>query len=294
MEKHRSRSDDVMTEKKLFENILVPVDGSASSIAAEEMAATIAKKTASKVTVLHVIQEFRMRYNIPEMHGELEGAVEQQADKIVNSALALFSDEGVVAESQQMTGEDPAETILEFSEKNYGLIIMGVHGENEKDPYTLGSVTKKVITHAKLPVLVTKKSPHLSSMLVCIDGSEQSIAALEFAVRLADKLGSKVMLLNVQNQKLQTTAPKVVEEVAEKIFSNALAAVQKGKVEVKRKLEVGVPSDRIVEVAERGNYDLIVLGKRGLERVKRFLLGSVSDDVIQKAKTSVLLVPTET
>ena len=283
-----------MTEKKLFENILVPVDGSASSIAAEEMAASIAKKTASKVTVLHVRQEFSMHYNIPEMHGELEGAVEQQADKIINSALALFSEEGVVAESQQMTGEDPAETVLEFSEKNYDLIIMGVHGENEKDQYTLGSVTKKVITHTKLPILITKKSPHLSSMLVCVDGSEQSITALELAVRLAGKLGSKVMLLNTQDQRLQKATPKVVEEVAEKIFSNALAAVQKGKVEVQKKLEVGVPSDRIVEVAERGNYDLIVLGKRGLGRVKRFLLGSVSDDVIQKAKTSVLLVPAET
>jgi len=283
-----------MTEKKLFENILVPVDGSASSIAAEEMAASIAKKTASKVTVLHVRQEFSMHYNIPEMHGELEGAVEQQADKIINSALALFSEEGVVAESQQMTGEDPAETVLEFSEKNYDLIIMGVHGENEKDPYTLGSVTKKVITHTKLPILITKKSPHLSSMLVCVDGSEQSITALELAVRLAGKLGSKVMLLNAQDQRLQKATPKVVEEVAEKIFSNALAAVQKGKVEVQKKLEVGVPSDRIVEVAERGNYDLIVLGKRGLGRVKRFLLGSVSDDVIQKAQTSVLLVPAET
>jgi nucleotide-binding universal stress UspA family protein len=282
-----------MTEKKLFENILVPVDGSASSIAAEEMAASIAKKTASKVTVLHVRQEFSLRYNIPEMHGELEGAVEQQADKIVNSALALFSEEGVVAESQQMTGEDPAETVLEFSEKNYDLIIMGVHGENEKDPYTLGSVTKKVITHTKLPILITKKSPQLSSMLVCIDGSEQSITALELAVRLAGKLRSRIILLNVQDPRLQKATPKVVEEVAEKIFSNALGAVQKGKVEVQKKLEVGVPSDRIVEVAEKGNYDLIVLGKRGLGRVKRFLLGSVSDDVIQKAKTSVLLVPAE-
>uniref|UniRef100_A0A7C2P719 Universal stress protein n=1 Tax=candidate division WOR-3 bacterium TaxID=2052148 RepID=A0A7C2P719_UNCW3 len=59
------------------------------------------------------------------------------------------------------------------------------------------------------------------------------------------------------------------------------------------KLEIGTPADVIVEVAEKGNHDLIVMGRRGLGIAKRFLLGSVSDDVIHKAKCSVLIVPTK-
>jgi len=54
-----------------------------------------------------------------------------------------------------------------------------------------------------------------------------------------------------------------------------------------------VTSARAREIAEKGNHDLIVLGSRGLGAVKRFLLGSVSDDVNLKAKCSVLLVPTK-
>jgi nucleotide-binding universal stress UspA family protein len=65
-------------------------------------------------------------------------------------------------------------------------------------------------------------------------------------------------------------------------------------LKVGKKLEFGVPSDVIVEVAERGNYDLILLGSRGLGTVKRFLLGSVSDDVCDKAKCSVLIIPAKT
>jgi nucleotide-binding universal stress UspA family protein len=79
--------------------------------------------------------------------------------------------------------------------------------------------------------------------------------------------------------------------LSERIFSKALDAVGKGKRKIEKKLEIGVPSDKIVETAEKGKHDLIVLGSRGLNPVKRFLLGSVSDDVSQKAKCSVLIVP---
>lgn len=284
-----------MPETKLFENVLVPIDDSASSMMAQGVAAMIAKKTGSKVTVFHVIQEFMLGYRIaPEIHDELESTVLQHADKTVNSALALFNEEGVSASAETTRSSDPAESILKFAEKNIDLIVMGVHGENEKDQYTLGSVTRKVITHVKVPTLITKKRSLLSNLLVCVDGSEHSTRALEVAVRLAEKMGSRITLLNVQDQRLQKASSKAVEELADKIFSNALSAVEKGRVKLEKKLEIGVPSDRIVEVAERGKYDLIVLGKRGLGKVKRFLLGSISDDVIQKAKTSILVVPAET
>ncbi|MCP8304623.1 MAG: universal stress protein [archaeon] len=61
--------------------------------------------------------------------------------------------------------------------------------------------------------------------------------------------------------------------------------------EFDKRVEFGVTSDIIIEVAEKGNHDLIVLGSRGLGTAKRFLLGSVSDDVSHKAKCSVLIFP---
>jgi nucleotide-binding universal stress UspA family protein len=171
------------------------------------------------------------------------------------------------------------------------LVIIGVHGENEKDPYTLGSITKKVIMHTKSPVLVTKKVSSLTSLLVCVDGSDHSVKALKYAVKFAKKNASKVTLFNVQEQRLLRASPKVAKEVGERIFSKALDAVGTEKVNIEKKLEFGVPSDKIVETAEKEKHDLIVLGSRGLNPVRRFLLGSVSDDVSQKAKCSVLIVP---
>jgi nucleotide-binding universal stress UspA family protein len=275
--------------------ILVPIDGSASSLMAEETAAMIAKKTGGTVTAFHVMQELRLGYPLPRnVQDELLGSIEQHAEEIMNNARALFGEEGVKVDAETLGSSDPADSILEFSEKGYGLIVMGARGENEKDPHALGSVTKKVIRNTRCPTLIVKKLGSLSNMLVCVDGSENAIKALNYGARLAEKMSSNITLLHVQERRLYESSRKTAEELGEKILSKALDAVGKRELKVGRKLEFGVPSDVIVEVAERGNHDLIVLGSRGLGTVKRFLLGSVSDDVCDKAKCSVLIVPAKT
>jgi nucleotide-binding universal stress UspA family protein len=284
-----------MGVKEVLGKILVPIDGSTSSLMAEETAAMIAKKTGGTVTVFHVTQELRLGYPLPSnIQDEVLGSIEQQAEKIINNARALFSEEGVKVDAETLGSSDPADSILEFSDKGYGLIVMGARGENEKDPYTLGSVTKKVIRNTKCPTLIVKKLGSLTNLLVCVDGSENAIKALNYGAELAGKMNSSIILLNVQERRLYESSRKTAEELGEKILSKAVDAVGKRGLKVGKKEEFGVPSDVIVEVAERGNHDLIVLGSRGLGTVKRFLLGSVSDDVCDKAKCSVLIVPAKT
>jgi len=282
-----------MEDETFLRKVLVPVDGSASSLVAEETAAIIAKKFSATVTVLHVMQELRLGYRLPsKLQDELLGSIEQHAKKIVDNALALFSEEGVKVDAET-TGGDPANSILEVSKKDYDLIVMGSRGENEKEPYALGSITKKVIRHTTCPTLIAKNVCVLSNLLACVDGSERSIKALNYVFKLADKMSSKITLLNVQERRLHDLAPKTAEEMGEQIFSKSLSAIRRQESKVDKRLEFGVPSDSIVEVAEKGDHDLIVLGRRGLGTVKRFLLGSVSDDVSHKARCSVLIVPTK-
>ena len=288
---------------KYYWKVLVPVDGSDSSLLAEKTAAIVAEKTGATVTVLHVIHEveeyYRMQYaaqglkhNIPRsLIQEILLLSEQEANKIVNNAQVLFSKEGLTVDAKILKDTDPADRILEFSKKNYNLTIMGARGKTEKHPYLLGSVTKKVIRHTSCPTLFTKEACSLSNLLVCIDGSETSIRALNYAFKLANKIGSQITLLNVQERRLINLSSKVAEELGEQILSRALGTIEKGELKVNKRVEYGVASDIIVEVAESGNHDLIVLGNRGIGRAKRFLLGSVSDDVSHKAKSSVLIVP---
>ena len=53
---------------------------------------------------------------------------------------------------------------------------------------------------------------------------------------------------------------------------------------------IGHPADAIIDAAEQGGYDLIIVGSRGLNAVARFLTGSVSSRVVAHAPCSVLVV----
>lgn len=280
--------------KEFLKTILVPVDGSTSSLMAEETTAIIAKKTKATVTVFNARQQLELGYRLPRnVENEIIGNLEQQTERILSKARTLFMEEGVTVETEISRSGDPANKILELS-KDYDLIVMGAQGENEKDPYALGSVAKKVMRHTLRPTLIVKKVSALSNLLICIDGSEHAIKAIKYAVELADKMGSKVTVLNVQEQRIYNFSPKDAEKLGGQILSKALDATGKTKLEADKKLEFGVPSDKIVEVAEKGEHDLIVLGSRGLGTVSKFLLGSVSDHVSHKAKCSVLIVPAKT
>jgi nucleotide-binding universal stress UspA family protein len=282
-----------MSVKEFLSRILIPVDGSDSSLMAEEVAAVIAKKSKATVTVFHASSEVLQGIGYPlpsSLEKEILGQVEQRGGQIVNDALALFKEEGVTADAKMLSRGDPADSILTLS-KGYDLIIIGAHGENEKDPYALGSETKKVIRHTERPTLIIKKINPLSKLLVCIDGSEHSIRAFEYALRFAEKMGSSITLLNVQEPQIYDISPKTAAEIGEKILSKALNLAEGEKRKVDKRVKFGIPSVRITEVAEEGNYDLIVLGSRGLGTIRRFLLGGVSDDVSNYAKCSILVIP---
>jgi nucleotide-binding universal stress UspA family protein len=278
-----------MENEAFMKKILVPVDKSDSSLMSQETAALIAKKTHASVTVLHVVP--RVSYGKPETAALILSGLDQEGQKIVGEAKGLFMEEKVEVKGEVLHEEDVAETILEFSEDDFDLIIIGGRGENEKGLHALGSVTKKVVVHATCPTMIVKKVSTLSNMLVCVDGSNHAMKALNYALSLAEKMGSKMTLLNVQETRLHKASPDAAMELGGRILTESSDTVEKRKLTAERRLEYGVPSEVIVGAAEKGNHDLIVLGSRGLGTVKRFLLGSVSDDVSYKAKCSVLIVP---
>lgn len=64
----------------------------------------------------------------------------------------------------------------------------------------------------------------------------------------------------------------------------------KNSVMISTQVLFGSPADRIIEFADRHNVDLIVMGRRGLKGVRRFLLGSISRNVIEKVNRTVMIV----
>jgi nucleotide-binding universal stress UspA family protein len=209
--------------------------------------------------------------------------------KILRHAEELFSDEGIAAKTELIKAEDPSEAILEIAEeRGFDLIVIGNRAKTQHERFALGSVTEKVSMYAPCPVLITKRKAKISRLLVAVDGSEQASKALERAVAIAKNFEAKITLLHVEESKLFRLKPEMVKKIGEEILLEAENRLEGASFD--KSLKPGNPVEIILKMAWLGDFDLIVMGSRGLSSVKRFLLGSVSADVSMHARTSVLLV----
>jgi len=145
-----------------------------------------------------------------------------------------------------------------------------------------------------------------TSILVGTDGSDTAHAALLRAIELAAGLRARLGIVSayepVSDPRLrgeQVVAPKDVQwainphEAVLALLDEARAeAVEAGVAEVETFARQGDAADAIIDVAEEQRSDLIVVGNKGMTGAKRFLLGSVPNQVSHHATCSVLIVRT--
>jgi len=290
----------VMSNQNFFRKILVPVDGSHSCLHAKMLAVSLAKKFKSKVTVVHVAThefmhpELKAQYQLPPsiLH-KIDEAYLETGKKIIRNAEDMFKEARIEVNAKLVTYEDPAEFLLELvKDEGYDLVVIGNRAEHQSERYSLGSVTEKVARHAECPVLIVKKKPKVKKLLTAVDGSKYADKALEYAVQLAKNYTANLALIHVEEDKLIRVGGPQVEDcigtVGECILKDAATKVE--GVQFDKKLEYGSPAEVIIKIAKKADVDIIVVGSRGLSSVRRFLLGSVSDDISMHARNSVLIV----
>lgn len=138
----------------------------------------------------------------------------------------------------------------------------------------------------------------LKKILVPVDGSKDSAHALEAAEAMARNAKATLTVLEVVEEfgplpGYYEAAPAGQDRtkwISDQRFEKVHPILEETSVKWDRKVVEGFPADKIVEVAEEGKYDLIVIGSRGLSALGRFLMGSVSDRVIHHAPCSVMVV----
>lgn len=141
----------------------------------------------------------------------------------------------------------------------------------------------------------------MKKILVSVDGSENSNRALEHAVSLAkDSDAAAITILHVidmpptiyiESQKLLDQLwANFREESAKMLDRYRTLAQTRGAKTVHIAVMEGDAAKTIVDYANKGGFDLIVVGSRGLGGIRGLLLGSVSMAVIQTAKMPVMVV----
>ena len=132
-------------------------------------------------------------------------------------------------------------------------------------------------------------------ILVPIDFSAGSDAALEMAISLARDSGGSLVLVHVEIIPLSAAGGEYLYAMPEPPTEELLAkldavAVPDSHVPVERRLLAGDPADAIVRLAQTEDVDMIVMGTHGRRGLSRLLMGSVAETVVRAAPCPVLTV----
>ncbi len=139
----------------------------------------------------------------------------------------------------------------------------------------------------------------LKKILVAFDGSQEACRAFEFALKLSKECQAKereILVLSVS----QPPEPADIVEVKavidsateyyKKEFEKLQTLAKDYNVQIKTEIVVGHPADQIVRYAAENQVDIIIMGQRGMSKIERWLLGSVSRRVATYATCPVTIV----
>jgi len=283
-----------------LKNILFATDFSPAAEAALPYAIGLAKQYGARVHGLHV--RFPATYPIvgPEAMPQVIEAAEELAKfeaKQLHEMLAGVPHEVTIIEGELW----PALNEIVNQQKT-DLIVMGTHGRKGVTRALLGSAAEETFRKATCPVLTV--GPHVSTnterrlamkqILFATDFSPESMAALPFAVSLAQEHQSNLTILNVTGKAEVgelVHAGQYVESTLRRLRSLVPAEAELW-CEPQCKVEQGPEAEKIIEVAVALGADLIVLGVRTPEGVgaATHLLRSIAHDVVVRAECPVLTV----
>lgn len=285
--------------------VMVGYDGSAASEVAVQWAAREAVARRLPLVLAHAftppIGGFADGYIssvgadvVESMRTSAESAVAAMAERIVAQYPGLDVHKEILIAS-------PSAALIEASSQAT-MLVVGSRGLGGFRGLILGSVGVQTATHAHCPTIVVRGATPdgATTVVVGVDGSPSSEAALDFAFDVASRHGLRVIAVHAWDippvDVLATTAAspvaslKELGEAEQRIASESIAGFRERfpDVEVEEHLVKGASARAILDSAK--DAALIVVGSRGRGEFTGALLGSVSQGVLHKAKVPVAVI----
>ncbi|MCC6312891.1 MAG: universal stress protein [Thermomicrobiales bacterium] len=284
--------------------ILVPLDGSE---VAETALAMVELIPSQRVLLLQAeTPEPAARTRAP---GEVASWRERRAREMIDyldRAASRFRRHGRETETR-VVWQEPAQAIIEAA-RDADLIVMTTHGRGGAGRAVFGSVADRVAREAPVATLLIRSSmgpgakPPVTRIVVPLDGSPRSEAALPIALELANDLGVPIQLMQVVEHSpardaAQAGLPAAVaaasaverERAAAEAYLATIAQDLRNRDTMANGATLtGSPAAALIDALRPG--DLVVMTSRGQGGVGRALLGSVADRLVHEAQAPVLVV----
>ena len=281
-------------------NIVFATDFSHAAATALPFATEIAQRFGAKLFAVHA--KTPENYALPTQ--ELWPAANAEVERLASELRVTLHEQFPSIESEVLLAEGGVWGVIEAvaQQKEADLIVLGTNGRRGIGKFILGSVAEEILRRATCPVLTV--GPHSPSeppreakfrkIVYATDFGDASPGAAAYAVALAEEHQAHLTLLHV------VTHPKAGELVGPQELEAAaldrLRALVAGEPELwcepKAMVRHGVPAEKILEVADEEQADLIVLGLRNVKGIVRatHLPTAVAHQVISHATCPVLTV----
>ena len=296
----------------MISRIIVPLDHSDVAEAALPLATDLARRRGVPIVLVHILEMS------PEFTAYVEGVSEVDSLMDLEAATQRYLTEvagridGVDVSTIVLRGQ-PAPRLVEYiDELDDSLVVMSSHGRTGFRRLVLGSVTARVVQASSAPVIVVRSGEdetpasapdRILRVLVPLDGSEFAEHALEAAYDLTATDDTRVRLVRVPEvapypstmygaasyeavevymSSMQSEAEEYLKSVAERL------ADRPG--EVSWEVRDGTTSAAILAAAAAFEADLIAMASHGRTGFRRFLMGSVAEQVLRDAGVPVMMI----
>jgi nucleotide-binding universal stress UspA family protein len=283
-------------------SIVVAVDGSEHSERAVRWATEQAHLEARPLTVVHAAGIGDVR---SASWGDDAGAVQadllHSARPIADHAAELASElrPDLQVETHPTLG-DPRQVLLDVSSQAR-MIVMGSRGRGVVRSMLLGSVSSAVTRYARCPVAVCRPVPGeaaATGVVVGADGTPESLPVIELAFRQASYRGLPLTVLHCYWDVAAAVAAFKGEEpdtspLAElrMLLAASVAGLSERYPDVVFDLQLahGLTDEALTTMADR--WGLVVVGRHPVDTVSRWITGSLATAVLERAQSTVVVVP---
>ncbi len=309
-------------------NLLVAVDGSDQSFDTVRYVGRLFQPGRAKVTLFNVMNRIpesfldleadpTFRNRVIDIHAWEFHQKEKMQDSMERARrhlkqLGYTEDRLSVVMQDKQVGI--ARDIAKESQKGYDALVLGRRGKSQLKDLILGSVANKLVSHlSNVPVWVIDGCPDPNKLLVAMDGSEAAMRALHYVGTCLDDIQPEILLFSV-GRGLTLPPPgygypsdpleyldRIQQEYAETkrniqtFLDRGVRELEHKGVDVSRvntKIVSGVPSraGAIIEKAQNHGYGTIVMGRKGVTKIREYVMGRVSNKVLQLAKGTAVWV----
>lgn len=200
---------------------------------------------------------------------------------ILEDAKAIITKGADITVETRLRQGDLVETVTD-KEETGDMIVIGKRGEAAGLAMEhLGSNLERIVRASHRPMFIANRAfKPITSVLVAFDGGASSLKAIDYIARSPMFAGLSVTLVFAGKE-----TPAI-----QKSLSDATATLKAGGFDAKTVIESGEPEKVLAQITSNGEHELLVMGAYGHSRVRSFIIGSTTTEMLRSCKVPVLIM----